>query len=105
MKRTGLLILILLLCFAASSLSQNRIMLVGNSITHGLGSTDGFGFRKTLYDSLQSVSYPFINVVELGLDKVLINAVGLFGVFVAVTAALTLLNRLLGRAAGAAASS
>lgn len=42
--------------------------------------------------------YPFVNVAELGLQKVIMNSAGLFGVFLAATAGLTLLNRLLGRA-------
>jgi hypothetical protein len=44
--------------------------------------------------------YPFVNVAELGLERVLVNSAGLFGVFVVVTALLTGLNRLLGRAKG-----
>lgn len=44
--------------------------------------------------------YPFVNVTELGLDRVLVNSAGLFGVFMVVTAVLTGLNRLLGRAKG-----
>jgi hypothetical protein len=48
--------------------------------------------------------YPFVNVAELGLERVLVNSAGLFGVFVLVTALLTGLNRLLGRAKGGAAA-
>jgi hypothetical protein len=44
--------------------------------------------------------YPFVDVRELGLQKVLLNSGGLFGVFLAVTAGLTMLNRLIGRLMG-----
>lgn len=33
-----------------------RLMLIGDSITEGRGSSDGFGFRKILYDKLKTVS-------------------------------------------------
>jgi hypothetical protein len=45
--------------------------------------------------------YPFVNVTELGLEKVLMNSAGLFGAFFAVTLLLTGINRLLGRVIGA----
>jgi hypothetical protein len=44
--------------------------------------------------------YPFVNVTELGLEKVLTNSAGLFGAFFAVTLSLTGINRLLGRVLG-----
>jgi hypothetical protein len=47
--------------------------------------------------------YPFVDVAELGLQKVAMNSAGLFGVFLAVTTLLTLLNRLLGRVMGSGA--
>ncbi len=39
--------------------SENRIMLIGNSITAGVKSSDGLGFRNELYDQLTSLGYPF----------------------------------------------
>ncbi|MBN2030312.1 T9SS type A sorting domain-containing protein [bacterium] len=39
--------------------SENRIMLVGNSITVGMKSDNGLGFRDELYDQLTSLGYPF----------------------------------------------
>ncbi len=38
---------------------ENRIMLIGNSITVGLKSSDGLGFRDELYSQLTSLGYPF----------------------------------------------
>ena len=71
MKGIKLLIVIFLFGCAASSISQNRIMLVGDSITRGLGSTDELGFRDALYDSLLSVSYPFSFVGGSGTEPFL----------------------------------
>ncbi len=39
--------------------SENRIMLVGNSITTGVKSSDGLGFRSKLYEKLTLLKYPF----------------------------------------------
>ena len=69
MKRIGLLILLLI--FTTASRAQNRIMLVGDSVTRGLGSTDETGFRQALYDSLLSVSYPFEFVGSAGTTPLL----------------------------------
>jgi hypothetical protein len=51
--------------------------------------------------------YPFVDVANLGFEKVLMNVAGLLGVFLAVTAALTGANRLLrrGQVIGAEAAS
>ena len=55
-----------------------------------IGWTLGHGAQTGWYP------YPFVNVAELGLEKVLVNSAGLFGVFMALTATLTGVNRLLG---------
>ena len=54
--------MILVLAAHAGLLAQTRIMLVGNSITDGMESTDGFGFRNDIYDHLNSIGYPFLLV-------------------------------------------
>ena len=48
------------------SLSNTRIMLIGDSVTDGVGSTDGLGFRDDLYDRLTVLTYPFIFVGSAG---------------------------------------
>jgi hypothetical protein len=55
-----------------------------------IGWTLGHGAQTGWYP------YPFVNVTKLGLEKVLMNSAGLFGVFMALTAVLTGFNRLLG---------
>lgn len=39
--------------------AQSRILMLGNSITKGAGSTSGVGFRQMLYDRLKSMHYDF----------------------------------------------
>ena len=45
---------------------QNRIMLVGNSITEGVGSTDGFGFRQQLHEKFSDANIDFAFVGSEG---------------------------------------
>lgn len=46
--------------------SQNRIMLIGNSITQGKYSSNGLGFRDDIYNKLNQISYPFVFVGSSG---------------------------------------
>lgn len=46
--------------------SGTKIMLIGDSITRGVGSTDGVGFRNDLYDSLTAAEYGFSFVGPTG---------------------------------------
>ncbi|HHS13340.1 MAG TPA: T9SS type A sorting domain-containing protein [bacterium] len=46
--------------------ADNRILLIGDSITQGVRSSDDLGFRNDLYDSLSSVEYPFEMVGSSG---------------------------------------
>lgn len=45
---------------ASQSAAQWRIMPVGNSITAGVGSTSGVGYRNYLYDRLQGIDFTFV---------------------------------------------
>ena len=40
--------------------AETHIMMIGNSITEGVYSSDGLGFRDGLYDRLAALSYPFV---------------------------------------------
>lgn len=51
--------MILFLGWVSISTSANRIILIGDSITHGVGSTDGLGFRDELHSRLTGIGYPF----------------------------------------------
>ncbi|NQT24193.1 T9SS type A sorting domain-containing protein [candidate division KSB1 bacterium] len=53
------LIGLLLLITMGTLLAQSRILMLGNSITAGVGSTSGTGFRQMLYDQLESYNYDF----------------------------------------------
>ncbi len=44
---------------AAGVFAQTRIMPLGNSITEGVGSTDGSGYRLPLYNLLTNANVPF----------------------------------------------
>lgn len=46
--------------------ADNRILLIGDSITQGVRSSDYLGFRNDLFDSLSSVEYPFEMVGSSG---------------------------------------
>ena len=48
-----------LLVLTGTLLAQSRILMLGNSITKGIGSTSGVGFRQMLYDRLDSYNYDF----------------------------------------------
>ena len=38
---------------------DTKLMLIGDSITKGIGSANGLGFRDDLYDSLNVIGYDF----------------------------------------------
>ncbi len=53
---------------AGNLLAQTRIMPLGNSITEGVGSTDGSGYRLPLYNLLTNanVSFDFVGSMQFG---------------------------------------
>ena len=57
MKRV--FILLLYLSWTSLAIAGNRVMLIGNSITVGIGSFNGLGFRDDLYEKLSELGYPF----------------------------------------------
>jgi len=65
--KSALLSMILLLSRLAFGVdNENRILLIGDSITKGERSTSGLGFRVILYDSLQAIGYRFTFVGSSG---------------------------------------
>ena len=70
MKRLRLIWMLLLSGMVVSCLAQTRIMLIGNSITEGLGSSTGTGWRRILYDSLAQIGYDFEFVGPAGEDPI-----------------------------------
>ncbi len=70
MRRTQWFTLVLLALFmsAGHALAQTRIMPLGNSITEGIGSTDGSGYRLPLYNFLTNanVSFDFVGGLQHG---------------------------------------
>ena len=46
--------------------ASNRIMMIGDSITRGIGSSDGLGFRDELGERLTQIGYPFSYVGIFG---------------------------------------
>ena len=64
---TTLFLLLILPCITAMG-DEHRIMLIGDSITKGTGSSDGLGFRDELYYRLQAIGYPFRFVGDTGSD-------------------------------------
>lgn len=66
MKRAYFLLSILFLSTAAQAVSGNRLLLIGDSITRGIGDSDYQGFRKMLSDSLAGIGYPFVYVGYYG---------------------------------------
>ncbi|NUO82725.1 HD domain-containing protein, partial [candidate division KSB1 bacterium] len=71
--RNRMLMLGLLTAFmsAAGVFAQTRIMPLGNSITEGVGSTDGSGYRLPLYNLLTNANVPFDFVGGLQYGNVL----------------------------------
>ncbi len=69
-RRTQFFTLALLALFmiAGSAFAQTRIMPLGNSITEGVGSTDGSGYRLPLYNLLTnaSVTFDFVGGLQHG---------------------------------------
>jgi len=61
-------IVILLLCVGwhFHAWATNRIMLIGDSITQGVGSSDGLGFRDELAQRLDVMGYPYSYVGIFG---------------------------------------
>ena len=63
MRKNGryiLFVFLLSLVFAGCVLgADNRILLVGDSITEGVKSSDSLGFRDALYEKLLEEGYPF----------------------------------------------
>jgi hypothetical protein len=57
MRRTW--IYLLFIGWTSVCYPQTKIMLVGNSITEGMGASDGLGFRNDLYNYLEAISFPF----------------------------------------------
>ena len=57
-----------LLLSAGNALAQTRLMPLGNSITEGVGSTDGSGYRLPLYNLLTNanVSFDFVGGLQHG---------------------------------------
>lgn len=61
-------IVILLLCVGWNlhAWASNRIMLIGDSITQGVGSSDGLGFRDELAQRLDLIGYSYSYVGIFG---------------------------------------
>jgi len=62
--------LVILPCIAAKA-DEHRIILIGNSITKGTGSSDGLGFRDELYYRLKAIGYPFRFVGDTGAEPLM----------------------------------
>lgn len=64
MKR---LVILSALVFCVSVLSANtKLLLIGDSVTKGVQSANGLGFRDELYDSLNAIGYEFTFVGNSG---------------------------------------
>lgn len=55
----GIYALLLILSLVSAGFSNTRILLVGDSITEGVGSSDGLGFRDEVRNRLLGIGYPF----------------------------------------------
>ena len=70
-KILSAIVFIFILAISLSQAKVHRIMLMGDSITDGVGSTSGLGYRKRLYWDLDALGFNFTFVGLKGLQPYL----------------------------------